>query len=437
MRWTVGFLTLASGLLAASRPAGAQTVVTLDAVIERMTARNPVLQSARAASDQSAAEGTAARSNYFPRFSFAESWQRSDDPVFVFGALLSSRQFTAADFAIDRLNSPASSNLFRTSLGLSQTLFDGGRRQLADLTVNQTRADLALAAARAYGRALSAQALQAAATSAVSAAEADLARARDRRAAGTATEADVLAVSVHVADLRQRAIQSAGDEAIARAELNRLMGAAVDDDYQVQEPPPPSPIAGQLLALLAEADAASPAIARATAAVGLADAATREAHTAWSPEILGQAGATFSGLQFGSRATAWMAGAQVRWSVSTGGAEAAGTRAAAAAALQARGALEDARAAVHVEVVTAVRQIESARARADVGRAAAAQALERQRIVRDRYEAGLASVSDVLQASTAVLEADSQRVAAVVDLLLGDAALRHALGRVSPPELSR
>jgi outer membrane protein TolC len=303
--------------------------------------------------------------------------------------------------------------------------------------VNQTRADLALAAARAYGRALAAQALQAAATSAVSAAEADLARARDRRAAGTATEADVLAVSVHVADLRQRAIQSAGDEAIARAELNRLMGAAVDDDYQVQEPPPPAPIAGQLPALLAEADAASPAIARATAAVGLAEAATRAAHAAWSPEILGQAGATFSGLQFDSRATAWMAGAQVRWSVSTGGAEAAGTRAAAAAALQARGALEDARAAVHVEVVTAVRQIESARARAAVGGAAAAQALERQRIVRDRYDAGLASVSDVLQASTAVLDADSQRVAAVVDLLLGDAALRHALGRLSSPESPR
>ena len=182
----------------------------------------------------------------------------------------------AQNFAIDQLNSPIAPLLSRI-VAVGQTLFDGGRvragveaagqrRTLAASAVDQTRADLALGTARAFGQVLTAQASQLAAASAVSAAEADLARAENRRDAGTATDADVLAVSLHLADVRQRAIQSAGDAAIARAELNRLMGAAIDDDYRVEEPPPTATIAGELAALFAEADAASPAIARARAA---------------------------------------------------------------------------------------------------------------------------------------------------------------------------
>jgi hypothetical protein len=40
-----------------------------------------------------------------------------------------------------------------------------------------------------------------------------------------ATDADVLALLAHVADLQQRVIQSQSDAAVARAELNRLMGS--------------------------------------------------------------------------------------------------------------------------------------------------------------------------------------------------------------------
>ena len=65
-------------------------------------------------------------------------------------------------------------------------------------------------------------------------------RAERRRDAGTATDAEVLAIKVHLAAMRQRAIQAGGDAAIARAELNRLRGAAIDADFAVQDRPLPS-----------------------------------------------------------------------------------------------------------------------------------------------------------------------------------------------------
>jgi outer membrane protein TolC len=59
-----------------------------------------------------------------------------------------------------------------------------------------------------------------------------------------------------------------------------------------------------------------------------------------------------------------------------------------------------------------------------------AQARESERIIRDRYQAGLLPINDVLRAAGAVLDADTQRVAALVDGITGQARLNRAVGRV-------
>jgi outer membrane protein TolC len=86
-----------------------------------------------------------------------------------------------------------------------------------------------------------------------------------------------------------------------------------------------------------------------------------------------------------------------------------------------------------VEVLSALRQLESAEARERVARATVAQAVESQRILRDRYEAGMAGVQDVLSASAAVLSAETSRMAAVVDRIVAQAALDRAIGRRPQP----
>ncbi len=98
--------------------------------------------------------------------------------------------------------------------------------------------------------------------------------------------------------------------------------------------------------------------------------------------------------------------------------------------LSKRGWRDDARARAEVDVVAALQQVTTARARQTVGAAAVAQARESQRIIRDRFDAGLAPVTDVLRAASAVLDADARRVTALVDLVTGTARLNLALGRV-------
>jgi len=54
----------------------------------------------------------------------------------------------------------------------------------------------------------------------------------------------------------------------------------------------------------------------------------------------------------------------------------------------------------------------------------------RRRIIRDRYESGLATVTDVLRAAEAALDAESRATGAETDVILQTVALDRAVGRL-------
>jgi outer membrane protein len=435
---------LVAALVAGATPVlSAQELLTVDRAVQDALAQNASLRAARAAVSETDARFGEARSGWFPRVSVTETWQRGDQPVFVFSSRLAARQFAATNFAIDALNHPDAVGFFRNSIAIEQMLFDGGRqrsivesarshREIAQLSSDEASAALVLTTVQAYGRTVMAGAGRRAAEAALEAAREDLSRAQHRRDTGIATDADVLALVAHVADLEQQAIQHEGDAAVARAELNRLMGIPIEREYQVVEPSRDDSSAlatATVDALLTEADGRRPELRRAAAAQRLRDADRQNARAALIPQVAAQAGFDVSGTQFGNRASAWLVGAEVRWSLSLGGAELARLRAAGDARIRAAAEAEDIRAAVHVEVVTALRRLQTANARRSAGRAALEQARESHRITRDRFEAGLASVTDVLRASSAVVDAETQRISAAVDAVVSEAMLRRALGR--------
>ncbi len=432
---------LAPLLLLIASAASAQTPLTLDEALAKARANNPALAAARAQADGASAGVTAARGQWFPRVTLTESATRSDQPVFAFGALLSARQFTAQDFAVTRLNSPGATNLFTTRVGVQQIIFDGGRTSAA-VAESRARQDAAtassdeaatgvvLAVTSTFGQLVTLHASARALDAAVAAATEDLARAERRRDAGTVTDADVLAIAVHLSELRQRRIQLDANVAATAATLNRLMGAPVASPIDVVVLPPPSPHATQdLEALFAEAEGSRPDLRRADADILIAAATARQASSIWWPQIAAQAGVEWNGITVSDRARSWVVGGEVRWSLSLSGADRARIQAASHARSAAEHLRADLRAAIQVEVLTAVRQLEAAIARVSVGAESVAQATERARVVRNRYDAGLASMTDVLAASSALLDAEARHTAAHVDVMNAQAELRRAVGR--------
>jgi outer membrane protein len=431
---------LATISLFSGSPAAAQTTLTLESALAEGHAANRTLKQSAAGAERAAAQASISRAALLPRVIFSEAWQRGDAPVLAFTGLLGARQFASGDFAIDRLNRPGPVSVYSGRLMVSQLLFDGGHARAAAAAAARhhevASADheiagsaIALDIVRAYGRVLAADAAGRAAAAAVAAGEEDLRRAEARRSSGAATDADVLLVSTHLSAVRRQAIAAAGHASVARASLNRLTGAPVAREFAVAEPAMARLPQASLNDLFAEGEATRQEIRRAIAVEAAAAQQVKAARALWLPTVTMRAGYEGTGLRLSDRAGSWIAAAEMGWSLSTGGADRARVRAASADVLAARAARDDATASVHVEIVAAIKGLESALAQLVLADQAITSAREAHRILRNRYDNGMATAADVLSAAAAVLEAENSRARAGVDAMVATADLQRALGR--------
>lgn len=438
-------VVLLAAALAAAVPAQAQEALSLGDAIARAITNHPSIAAVEAARDEADARLAQARSGWLPRVDLSEAWQRGNQPVYAFGTLLTQRRFTEANFAIDALNRPDPVTNHRFAVTIQQPIFDGlftaaavrgARAGVAAAAEQRALAsqELALGVTAAFGHSIRGQAEAAAAQSAVAAAEEDLRRVEARRDAGLATEADVLAVKVHLAEARARQTQAIGMERTARAQLNELIGAPLDASYVLVPGEPVELATTDGGALEREALAARPEAKLASLQVQGAEAQLGMARASWLPQVGFQSAWEFNGNSFGDRASSWVLGAEVRVNVFRGGADRGRMGEARAALRRQQRERERAEQRVRLDVVTARTALEAARARAAVGREARAQAAESQRIVRDRYEAGLEDVTSLLRAAQAVQQADALDIAARVDVVIATAGLERALGRLPQPK---
>jgi outer membrane protein len=435
---TLPVVLAAALLLGCAAPGRAQEALPLEQALARARSANPTLAAATHAVEAATARITQATASRLPHVDVVETWQRGNAPLFAFGSRLAARALAPDDFVLGRLNEPDALTVFRTAASVQQLLFSPGRsaridqarveQQLAAADRDAAHRDLALAVTSAYAAVLAAEAGLQATVRAREAAEADAERTTARRDAGMATDADALALQVAAADLRAREARAEGDLDIARARLNRLMGAPLEARFALTEPVPP-PVD------LAEADAATtaslderPDLRQARDAEALADAARRAALARLLPEVAATGGLDWTGLGFGDRRTSWVAGLEVRLNLYAGGADRARQREALARTAQAAAHRRAAEAAALESVRAATRQVRAARAEADARRDGAGQAREAERLVRERYDAGLATLTELLRASSASLEAEARAVHSRLDLVVSLVTLMHALG---------
>jgi outer membrane protein len=421
-------------------PALAQTPLTLEDAIRRAQGETADARALAAAIDEANARVQRAQSGFWPRVDVTETVQRGNQPVFVFSSLLSQRRFTAANFAIPALNHPDPVTNTRTAVALEQRIFDSGlthlgvqaatlEREAASAGRDAARQGLAFRAAQAFVQVLQLEATARATDAAVDAAESDRQRARARREVGLVTEADVLAVDVHRADMRQRQIAASGDLAVARMQLAEAVGLPLTDPVvPLRTVPRPAPADGD--ALVRDALTTHPDLRQADVHLQLADNGRRTARAALLPSVGVQAGWESNGATLGAQQSSWVIGAEMRVNVFRGFADTARISEAVHAHARATAERERVERRLEVDVRGALAQLAAARAREDAGRAALSQARESQRIIRDRYEGGLATVTDVLRAAEATLDAESRATGAEMDVILLTVALDRALGRL-------
>jgi outer membrane protein TolC len=418
----------------------AQAPLTLEEAMKRARGETVDARALDSRIHEAEARVQRAQSGFWPRVDLTETVQRGNNPVFAFSSLLSQRRFTAANFAIPSLNNPDPVTNTRTAIGIEQPIFDAGQtwlgmkaaklgREVAAAAREAGEQDLAFRAAHAFVRVLQLEEVIKATNAAVAAAASDHERARARRDVGLVTEADVLAVEVHLADMQQRQIAARGDLSVSRIRLAEAIGLPLTGSLVLVRPTPSSAPDDEDV-LVREALASHPDLRETHLHVQLADNARRTARAALLPTVGLQGGWEFNGATLGEQRSSWVVGAEVRMNLFRGFADTARISEASHAQLRATADHERVVRRVEVDVRAALAQLAAARGRGEAGRAALTQARESQRIIRDRYESGLATVTDVLRAAGATLDAESRATAAEMDVILQTVALNRALGRL-------
>jgi outer membrane protein len=440
----------ASALLALTAPLAAQEVLSLREAVDLALRLNPLVAAANAGEKEAEARIHQALSRYMPRVQFSESLQRSNNPVFVFTSLLTQQQFGEGNFAIDALNRPDALNNYQSRLMVEHVLFDGRQtsrgveaarftRQVATEDTRRSRSDVVLRVLRTYfGVALAEKNLEVARQS-LESAGADLARAQSIYQSGRSTQADVLAIRVHFAAVREQQIRASNDLAVAHGALNDALGVSLDRVFELTTPLQSS--AGTPDASLEEyrrlAAENRPELKQAELTQRLAHTQQQIAGSAYWPEVVFQGMFEADRQNISNTGGAyWFTAVTLRWSLWNGGETKARLQQAHFAQIRAAALRRRSDSAVHLEVRKAYLDVKAAAQRVEVASAASAEAEEAHRIIQNRHQAGLTTVTELLRNETALAAARTRYFEAVYDHRVAAATLDHAAGTLAADSAS-
>ena len=421
-----------------------QQPLTLRGAVDQALEKNPALQASKDQADASHARVGEARAGWFPRLDVSQGFTRGNNPIYVFGSLLTQRQFTAANFNLSRLNAPTPLDNFQTQIIGQMSLFDSGRTYLrekgakkmataADYQTAQARQDLILRVVRAYYGVIVAQEDLKAAEQALDSAKSNEERVRTMEKAGLVVTSDLLSAEVFRAQMQDRQIRAKNAVEVAQLNLGREMGLGPGAMPQVagtlEEPQAPARGVAEWEKI---AMAERPAL-RAAELQNKAAADNRKlAKADFGPQI-----GLFGNYERDAEAmggpsgTNWVAGARLDLNIFSGGAQRSRLAEASAQKLQAEHQLAWLRSGIDLEVRQAFLDAQAAAQRAAAARDAVNQAGESLRIIQNRYQAGLVTITELLRAQSAQLDARTGYLAALHDWQVARAQLERAAGRLT------
>jgi len=433
------FLLFSMGTLAA----GAQEPLTLRQAINQALGQSPEAAIARAGNLDARASATLARTALFPQLTFTEDISRGNDPVYAFGTRLRQRQFTQADFALNALNFPQPIGNFSTRFSGQWLAFDSFKTQKeihrADL-FKQSSSSSAMAVDQqivfrvvgAYQQVLYAQREIAVAQHEQETAAALLSSVEEHVKAGLAVESDRMSAQVNGSARKEELIAAQGDLELAWAALREAMGVS---DLKATELKPiephsfPQGILEEEMATAAKTRPDLSALGQAQSAQGSALGAAKSdfgprvsAYGSWEED---------QSSIGGSGGNNWVAGVQISIDILPIGKRAQLARESAAkqkidaqvAATQQHLRLEVSQAHIHRQ--TAALQLETAQAALD-------QSAESLRILKNRYGAGLATITDLLRAEDAERQSQSNYWHAVYGNAMAYTELLYDTGTLTP-----
>ncbi len=423
----------------------AQESLTLSEAVAHALESNPELAIDEPGRQAANEEFKAAKERYLPRLDFEMSYLAGNNPAFVFSTLLTQQKFTEENFDIERLNSPSAEDNWQTRFTLQQTIWDFGRtgayREMANLGVQSAdrsheehvRQVLLAVIDAYYATTLARESLETA-SMAVRSAEAIESQAEARVKEGVTVEADLLRSRVYLSAARQQEIQARGNLENAKARLNRLMGRPLTDPvgetaslipFEISLPPEEK--------LLAEQKQERPDYQNLLTELKQSELAVKAKKKEYLPVLSGYGAWEIDNpLPELSGGDNWAAGVILNWNLFAGGSDKARLDSSRFRMEQKRRQIQAMESAMELEIRSALVRYRSAEQQVAAAQAAEAQSEEGLRILKNRYDAGLATMTDLLSSETARSSARTQLAEAIYRQRLSYAQVEYVAGILSP-----
>lgn len=411
--------------------------LTLPDVIDAALCRNPQTASAWATERARAAGVGSARTAYLPTLSASGSINQNltqqDEEI----RIANGQTFRSGTGGSDTSSSASVSlNYLLFDFGARGAALDSARAQLdaAETSRNAVLQNLYLAAVGAWYDWVSASGALDAAATGERAAQASFDAASGREKAGAVTKADRLQAQTALAQAQLVRVRAEGALRTALGALANVMGLPANARFALAPPPlvePAGDFSSQLDALVEAAVTTRPDLASAQAGVDAAEADIRSARASGRPTLSGSVSQSYSDTGTSARDSA-SAGLSVAIPIFSGFSTTYRVRAA-EANRESRGAeLMQLRQQVSLDVYQAHSDLTTQTQSVLTAKTLVSSAEEFERVARGRYEAGVGTIIDLINAQGSAADAQRQLVQARSDWAAARTRLAQAMGTLVP-----
>lgn len=442
MRWIpfslLIMLTTAGGITA-------DETLTLEEAVHRALDASPAVHAAEAKAGAALERSKQAKGHRWGSLDLAETYSYSSNPAEVFALTLNQERFDFDDFFTSDPNRPDPLSTWMTTLDLTLPIYTGGAlgaridqaETMADADqehLRHTGEQVAFETITAYVNLAKARENVALLTKARATTAEHVALAESYAEQGFVLNADVLAARVYLSEMDELLQQAKNGARLAEAALNFHMGADQATPRTLAPLPTPPPVTGALDDWTAASVGRRHDLAAARRQLDAGRLERKAARSAYLPEVavVGRYG-FYDDTPFGGNGSSGsvMAVAKIDLlGAVTGG------NARTAAELDTVSYEADIRRfeeGIRLEVRQAWQDLETARARHTTARDIMAAASESLRVREHRFKQGLDKMVDLLDAETALREAETRELVARYDVLLSTYRLHFVSGATLIP----
>ena len=270
-------------------------------------------------------------------------------------------------------------------------------------------------------------------------AEQNLDRSRDhqrltnmRKEAGAVPKADVLRAQVEVSNAQLALVRAENLIRLARGNLNLSLGRPAERPVEVASSSQPltRPEQMDLSLSLSQAVQSRPEIKGALKKIEVSQSNIQAARSAYGPRLRAEGGYGWRDNDFLPQDEDWAVGVTLEWPLFTGFARKHRLARAKADLSKEEAEAERLKLAVGQEVWNAFSRVIELYQTLETTHTLVQDALESQRLSRERYEAGAGTITELLDAQTALARAQATRVEAEWDYQIALAQFKRATGQL-------